>query len=64
MDEKELQAVIKLLETLRDTAFYKSTHSSSATYSANKNGQYTAYHKAVEIIKKATKGENCVFRKP
>ena len=64
MDEKELQAVVKLLEALRDEAFYKSSTSTNATYSANKNGQYTAYHKAVEIINKVMRGEAYEFRKP
>jgi hypothetical protein len=56
MSEKELQEVIKKLEALRDEAFHKSNHT-NAVYSANRNGQYTAYHKAIEIIKKAQKGE-------
>ncbi len=55
MSEKELQAVIKTLEALRDEAFRKSVGRNSA-YSANKSGQYSAYHKSIEIIKKAMKG--------
>lgn len=59
MSEKELEEVIKKLEALRDEAFYRSNHKNAA-YSANKNGQYTAYHKAIDIIKKAQKGERLV----
>ena len=56
MGEQELQEVINKLEALRDEAFYKSNHT-NATYSANKSGQYTAYYKAIELLKKAQKGE-------
>lgn len=54
MSEKELQAVIKTLEALKEDAFRKSDHA-IPTYAANKNGQYMAYHKSIEIIKKAMK---------
>ena len=59
MNEAELQKVINKLEQLREEAFNKSVHS-SGSYSANKNGQYSAYHKAVELLKKAQKGEKLV----
>ena len=56
MEEEALKKVINKLEALRDEAFYKSNHT-NAVYAANRNGQYTAYYKAIEIIKKAQKGE-------
>lgn len=51
-----LQEAIKKLEALRDEAFYKSTHR-SGSYADNRAGQYTAYHKAIEIIKAAMRKE-------
>lgn len=54
MSDKELQTVIKQLEILRDEAFHNSNKISPVT-AAYKSGQYSAYHKAVEIIKKAAK---------
>lgn len=57
MGEKELQEGISKLEALMNEAFYKSNQRRNIAYSANLNGQYTAYHKAIELIKKAQKGE-------
>ena len=54
MDEV-LQA-IKKLEALRDEAYFKSTHH-RGEYASNRAGQYTAYHKAIEIIKAALRKE-------
>lgn len=48
---------IKKLEALRDEAFYKSTHNTNGNYASNRAGQYTAYHKAIEIIKQAVRKE-------
>lgn len=47
----ELQKAIKKLEALRDEAYYKANQGRYPNYSANKQGQYTAYHKAIEVIK-------------
>jgi len=47
---------IKKLEALRDEAYFKSTHHRGA-YASNRAGQYTAYHKAVELVKKAVRQE-------
>lgn len=60
MNEEAVQALIVKLEALRDDAFRKANQRGNSAYSANRSGQYTAYHKAIELIKKATKGERLV----
>ena len=53
----ELEKAIKKLEALRDESYFKANQGRHPNYSANKQGQYTAYHKAVEIIKAALRKE-------
>lgn len=49
-----MEKLIKKLEALKNEAQYKMDDN---TYKA---GQYSAYHKAIELIKKAMKGERLV----
>ena len=54
----EVIKAIKKLEALRDESYFKANQGRHPNYSANKQGQYTAYHKAVEIIKAAMRKDN------
>lgn len=53
-----LQEAIKKLEALRDEAYYKGTNHKNECYASNRMGQYTAYHKAVEIVKQAMRKDS------
>lgn len=53
-----LQEAIKKLEALRDVAYYKGTNHKNECYASNRMGQYTAYHKAVEIVKQAMRQDS------
>lgn len=57
---EELEKAIKRLEALRDESYFKANQGRHPNYSANKQGQYTAYHKAIEIIKAALRKETDV----
>jgi hypothetical protein len=54
----ELEKAIKKLEALRDEAYYKGTNHKNECYASNRMGQYTAYHKAVEIVKLAMRKDS------
>ena len=56
MDEKSLNDLIKMLEYLRDDAFSRASGSNHAF----QNGRYSAYHKTLELIRKAMNGERLV----
>lgn len=56
MDEQTLNNLIKKLEFLRDDAFSKT----SGPNHAFQNGRYSAFHKAIELIRKAMNGEKLV----
>ena len=56
MDEKTLNDLIKKLEAMRDDAFSRA----SGTNHAFQNRRYSAYHKTIELIRKAMKGERLV----